>query len=166
MKKRKKSIFLIVSFICISCAAGNVALKNWGKIVPDSDVKKQFEIYQIKPSMNYYISGSDVYPNAILGLNSDYTLISTLWKKIEITPAMLQTIVTDMKFRAFNIGQDQFGFVVLDNQGKQIGIWYSLLSATAPVKMKGDKEVVIYTPDIDTYEKYEENTLKHNLHNR
>ncbi|MEN6623146.1 MAG: hypothetical protein ABFD50_16565 [Smithella sp.] len=158
--------FLIVCAAFSSCASGNVSLKNWGQIVPDSEIKKQFETYQVKPNLNYYISGSDVYPNAILGLQKEYTLISTLWKKVELTPAALRTIVTDMKFRALNINQSQFGFVVLDNRGKQIGIWYSLLSATAPVRMKENKEVIIYTPDIDTYERYEENSPKHNINTR
>jgi hypothetical protein len=62
------------------------------------------------------------------------------------------------------LGQDQFDFAVLDNQWKQIGIWYSLLTATAPVRMKEGKEVIIYTPDIDTYEKYGENAPKHNIY--
>lgn len=167
MNKYKKMLFCIVACTAfISCAAGNAALKNWGKIEPDPEVGKSFETYQVNPNLNYYISGSDVYPNAILGLNNEYTLVSTLWKKVEMTPAMLQTIVTDMKMRALNINQSQFGFAVLDNRGKRIGIWYSLLSATAPVRMKEDKKVIIYTPDIDTYEKFEENSPKHNIHMR
>ncbi len=165
MRKYSKILFYLLIFItCTSC--GNAALKNWGQIEPESEVKKQFETYQVNPNLTYYISGSDVYPNAILGLNKEYKLVSTLWKEVEMTPAMLQTKVSDMRLRALNIGQDQFGFVVLDNRGKQIGVWYSLLSATAPVQMKGDKEVIIYTPDIDTYEKYEESSPKHNIHAR
>lgn len=162
----KLLLCLTVCAAFISCAAGNTALKNWGKIVPDSEVKKQFETYQVNPNLNYYISGSDVYPNAILGLNKEYTLVSTLWKQVEMTPAMLRTIVTDMKFRALNVYLSQFGFAVLDNRGKQIGVWYSLLSATAPVHMKENKEVIIYTPDVDAYERYEENSPKHNFHAR
>lgn len=164
MNKYGKTIICI--FFCaalISCTAINAALaKNWGKIVPDEEVKNKFETYQVSSNINYYISGSDVYPNAILGLNKDYTLVSTLWKKVELTQAMLEVIVTDMKSRATNIGQNQFGFAVLDNKGEKIGVWYSILSATAPVQMKEDKKVVIYTPDQDTYEKHEINILNTN----
>ena len=158
MHKYGKTIIWIISCIAfISCAAVNDALtKNWGKIVPDNEVKNIFETYQVSSDSNYYISGSDVYPNAILGLNKAYTLDSTLWKKIELTEAMLQVIVTDMKSRVMSSGENQFGFAVLDNRGKQIGVWYSILSATAPVHIKEDNKVIIYTPNPDTYERNEE----------
>ena len=165
MNKYGKILFcVIVCAVLISCAAGTVGItKNWGKIVPDSEVTNSFETYQVSPNFNYYISGSDVYPNAILGLNKAYTLESDLWKKIEMTPAKLQELVTDMRSKAMGLGQGQFGFAVLDNQGKQIGVWYSLLTATAPVHMKEDKKVIIYTPDQNTYEKYEENSSMPNM---
>ena len=163
-KYGKIIIWIITCAALMSCAAGNTALtKNWGKIVPDTEVKIFFETYQVNYDFNYYISGSDVYPNAILGLNKAYLLDSTLWKKIEMTEALLKGLVTDMKSKAMTSGQNQFGFVVLDNREKQIGIWYSILSATAPVHMKEDKKVIIYTPDHDTYEKNDEKRI-HPLH--
>lgn len=147
-------------FALIASLAGCIGLyKSWGKITPDTQVKKDFDIYQVNSDFNYYISGSDVYPNAILGLNKAYILDSTLWKKVDLTPAKLQELVTDMKSRAMNIGQRQFGFAVLDNMGKQIGVWYSLLSASTSIQMKSDNKVMIYTPDYDTYEKYETRSL-------
>lgn len=159
MRKFRRLLFcLITCVVCISCATGHFTLKNWGQIVPDDTVRAQFENYQVNPNLTYYISGSDVYPNAILGLNKEYKLVSSLWKEIEMTPQVLQTKVFDMKLKALNMGQDQFGFVVLDNRGKQIGVWYSLLTATAPVQMKEDKKVIIYTPDIDVYENHQENS--------
>ncbi len=162
-KYAKTIIGIIICAALISCAAGNtIFTNNWGKIVPDNEVTKIFETYQVSADLNYYISGSDVYPNAILGLNKAYILDSTLWKKIELTEAMLQVIVTDMRARVMNSGHNQFGFVVLDNRGKQIGIWYSILSATAPVHMKDNNRVIIYTPYHDSYEKYEEKRIMKN----
>lgn len=157
MNKYGKILFcIIVCAAFISCAAVNTALtKNWGKIVPDSEAKKSFETYQVSPDLNYYISGSDVYPNAILGLNKSYTLHSTLWKKVELTEASLQVLVADMKSKAMDYGWNQFGFAVLDDRGKQIGIWYSILVATAPVRMLEDKKVIIYTPDADVYGRHD-----------
>jgi hypothetical protein len=156
----KKYYRIIVSFLLlslVSCASGNVSLTGkWGKIEPDSDVKAYFEKYQVNPNMNYYISGSDVYPNAILGLNKSYILDSTIWKKVELTEASLGEMVTDMKTRAMGVGQGMFGFAVRDDRGKQIGIWYSLLTAATSVQMKEDNKVMIYPPDNDTYKKYEE----------
>jgi hypothetical protein len=158
----KMIICIAVCAALISCASGTAALKdNWGKIVPDDQVRNSFESYQISADLDYFISGSDVYPFAILGLNKAYALDSDLWKKIELTPAMLQELVLSMKSRAMNFGQNQFGFAVLDDRGKQIGVWYSILFAATSVQMKGENKVMIYTPAPDSYKKNEEKSLRH-----
>lgn len=166
MNKYWKILFCILFCAALaSCVAVNSYLaKKWGRIVPDKEATAAFETYQISADFNYYISGSDVYPTAILGLNKAYALDSTLWKKVDLSPAKLREMVTDMKVKARDIGQNQFGFAVLDNQGRKIGVWYSLLTATAPVRIKDDNTVIIYTPDQDTYEKYEENFPLRNMH--
>jgi hypothetical protein len=151
-------IMLCIAFLSCSASRG-MLVKNWGKIMPNDQVKKDFESYQVSPDMNYFISGSDVYPNAILGLDKAYILDSTLWKKVDLNQASLKELVTYMKNRAIGFGQFQFGFAVLDDQGKQIGVWYSLLSASTGVKMKGDNKVMIYTPDQNTYERFEDGNV-------
>ena len=128
----------------------------WGSIVTDEAVKNYFDTYQVSADLDYYISGSDVYPNAILGLNKKYILESSLWKKIELTPAALKELVTNMKAKAEDMGQNQFGFAVRDNRGEKIGLWYSILFAATSVQMKNNRKVVIYPPDSDIYEKKEE----------
>jgi hypothetical protein len=84
-----------------------------------------------------------------------YTLESDLWKKVEMTPPIFRELVMDMQTRALNLGQSQHGFAMFDDKGNGIGIWYSILSARTMLKMKDSRTVIIYTPDIDTYEKYE-----------
>jgi hypothetical protein len=142
---------LIASVGC----AGSIA-QHYGSIVPDGYATQVFEKYQIEPNFNYYISGSDVYPNAFIGLDRAYILESTQWKKVEITPAKFKELVQDMQFKASSINQPLHGFAMFDDKGRKIGIWYSLLSVRTTLKMKAEHRVIIYTPDIDTYMKYEE----------
>lgn len=152
----KIALLSFVCFVVTSCAAIDYLLSGkWGKIVPDEAAKKSFEAYFIEPDCNYYISGSDVYPTAILVLSKAYILESNLWKKINATPKKLRELVLDMQSKAIDLGQKQFGFTVFDDKGKQIGIWYSLLSAATSVEMKGENRVTIYTPDNDIYDKDE-----------
>jgi hypothetical protein len=153
---------MMVCATFISCVAGTTALKkNWGKIVPDDEVRNSFETYQVSADLDYYISGSDVYPFAVMGLNKAYTLDSDLWKKIELTQAKLQELVLSMKSKAVNFGQSLFGFAILDDQRKKIGVWYSILFAATSVQMKGENRVMIYTPDSDTHNKYEDRSSRH-----
>lgn len=157
MNKHKKIIGLaLMCLLFISCAsAQNLSARNWGKIVPDEKVTRSFESGVVSADLNYYISGSYVYPVALLGLNKAYILESTLWKKVDIAEEKLKVFVNDMKLRALRFGQSPVGFAVWDDQGKQIGVWYSIISATTAVQMREDRKVMIYAPEQDAYEKGE-----------
>lgn len=146
-------LFVALAFACFGCA-GLLAGK-YGAIVPDGPATAAFESFQLNAGLNYYVSGADEYPNALLGLSREYVLDSTLWKRIDPTPARFRDLVLQMQTRAWQVGQRQHGFAVVDDQGRQIGIWYSILPARTPVVMKEDRHVEIYTPDIDTYLRYE-----------
>lgn len=150
---RLLSVFILLSGI--GCAG--LPVKNFGRITPDEAVSRSFETYEIKADYHYYISGSDVYPNAMMALKKDYALdAETLWKKIEPTPAEFETLVSYMQDRARLLGLFQYGAAIYDNGGNPIGIWYSILTAMTKVRMQDDRTAVVYTPDIDTYQRYEE----------
>jgi fructose 1,6-bisphosphatase len=148
-----------LSILMLSAGCAGSLFMNYGKISPNMEVTNAFETYQINTEYNYYISGSDVYPNAIIGLDKGYTLESDLWKEVEMTPKRLRELVTDMKDKAttVNYGMPLYGFAMLDDKGNQIGVWYSILEAKTFLKMKDNRTVIIYTPDIDTYDKYDHN---------
>ena len=152
MKSRWKSIFwtqcALVLLLLAGCAGLHV--RDYGRIIPAGDVTKAFEAYQSDSDLNYYISGADLYPNAIIGLSRAYALDSTLWKNVDMTPETLRELVTNMQ----SMVKTQFGFALLDNKGNRIGVWYSILSATTSLRMKDDHTVVIITPDLNTYQDF------------
>jgi len=145
------ALVLLVSAGCAGLHAG-----HYGEFVPDGDVTAAFESYQPDPDLGYYISGSEVFPNAIMGLNRAYTLDSTLWKKRTMTPGILRELVTNMQMKDPIL----HGFALVDNTGNRIGVWYSLLSATTALWMKDGHTVVILTPALDTYEKIERSPFR------
>jgi len=145
---------IAVLLLCMGCAG--TFFKNYGGLTPDTYATKAFETYQINPNYNYYISGSVVYPNALMGLEKTCTLDSDLWKKIEPTPQEFRELVQNMQTKALSFRQYQHGFAILDESGKRIGIWYSLLSVRTIVRNKEGGKVSIFTPDLDTYNRYED----------
>jgi hypothetical protein len=166
MKKNAKFFFYIIFGAVLLLAGCSVFMsKNFGSIRPDTDATNVFEKFQINANLNYYISGSDVYPTSILGLNKAYTLDTDLWKKIEMTPELFSELVTNMQMRLLSccVGK-QLGFVILDDKGKQIGIWYSMLTGSIAVKMEDDNKVVIFPPRDDVYMKYEDKTNNRMMH--
>jgi hypothetical protein len=121
---------------------------NYGSIIPDAAVTKAFESFRIDPDMNYYYSGPDAYPNALIGVKKSYVLDSDLWKPIEAQPNVFNELIMAMQSRALERGMSQYGFIIIGNKGQAIGVWYSILRATTVVRMGDDNKVVIYTPDL------------------
>ncbi len=69
--------------------------------IPSKEMTRAFESYQVNADFRYYISGSDLYPNALMGLHRDYRLDpETLWKEVTMTPTKMKEIVENMKTKA------------------------------------------------------------------
>lgn len=153
MRPRWKSPVCIICFLVLIAPGGCIGphTGQYGRFIPDRGVTEAFKAYQPDPGLNYYISGSDAYPNAIMGLNRAYTLDSALWKRVEMTPQALYKLVTNMQMKTLF----QHGFVLTDPKGNRIGVWYSILSAATSLWMKNDHTVVVLTPALDTYDRFE-----------
>ena len=158
MRSLSRSRLFWIFFLCLGLTACSGALfRNYGTINPDNAATQAFESYQVDPDFRYYVSGSHVYPNALIGVQKDYRLDpQTLWREVVgMTPAKLQEIVEHMRTKADQVRQFQHGFALRDPQGKQIGIWYSPLHARTLLKMNEDGTVRIDTPEWDVYDIFE-----------
>jgi hypothetical protein len=144
---------IVMGLLLVGCAA--MTHMQGDAFKASNDVKKNFESYQVNPAYNYYYSGPDAAPIAILGVKKELRLEpADLWKTVD-TPAMLKDLVTGMEYRLRGLNQYAWGFDIFNRQNKQIGIWYSVPIATTSVYEKDDGSVIIYTPDMETYIKME-----------
>ncbi len=148
--------FIIILFLVFSFWGCAGFLKGYGAINPDRFVTGAFETFQINPDYNYFYSGSDVYPNALIGLDKKYKIEPDLWKKIETTSGGFKDMISQMQSKVLSIGQSLHGFAIIDDKGRPIGAWYSILSAATTVKMLDDQTVLIYQPPLNTYLRYED----------
>jgi hypothetical protein len=154
--RKLSSLFITMLFLVFSFCGCAGLLKGSGAVNPDRSVTRAFETFQINPNYNYYYSGSDVYPNALIGLDKKYKIEPDLWKKMEPAPGSFKDMISQMQSKALSIGQFQHGFTILDDTGRPIGVWYSILRAATTVKMKEDQTVLIYQPPLNTYLRYED----------
>ena len=153
------SLLGVVMLFTLGCAA---LFKNYGRLVPNSEVTQALESYQADHNLNYYFSGSSSRPNAIMGLDKAYTLDSDLWQKIGSKPGVLKNMVTGMQSRASSFSGLLQGSAILANNGRQIGIWYSLLETNAVIKMEAEHTVIIHTPPLDTFSRHESDDDREN----
>jgi hypothetical protein len=150
----RSSCFYLLLMVCLSMMACTSQLfPNFGRINISSETTRDFESYSVNTDFRYYISGSDSFPNAIIGLHRDYRIdTETLWKEVEMTPKVMQNIVRSMKEIASIRQFFLYGFELVDPKGHPIGVWYSIQTARTCLQMKDDGTVRIDTPDLDTYE--------------
>ncbi len=146
-------VFMVALTVLCGCAA--YAGKS-GSIRPDREATRMFEVDSCRADYVWYASGPHLFPHAIVGIRKDTKLVDdTLWRKLQMTPETCRDLVTGLQRKALELGQSAHGFSILNDRGERIGIWYSILSARTMARMLDDKTVLLYTPDIDTYERYE-----------
>ncbi len=148
-------VLLLCLYLGILSCSGSL-FRNYGQITPGGEVTRDLENGVFHPELRYYTSGSDLYPNALIGLHRDYRLNpETLWKEIAMTPEKLRGIVGFMKAKASEYGHFPYEFELLDTGGKRIGFWYSILTARTFLRLEEDGTVMIPTPELETYDKLE-----------
>ena len=150
--RRKCFVLIVMSLLLVGCSG--MTHMQWAMFKASDDVKKNFETFQVNPAYNYYYSGPDAAPIAILGVKKELSLEpADLWKTVN-TPAVLEDLVKGMEYRLRGLNQYAWGFDIIDRKNNHIGVWYSIPIATTSVYEKDDT-VVIYTPDMETYLKLE-----------
>lgn len=132
---------MILLFFAIYGCAG-----PYGRLKPDAEVTKIFKAYTILPDHNYYYSGPEGRPDAIIAVHTDFTLVSTRWVSFEPTSRQLRQMM-EYAETYFGLDTQYFpsGYTILAPDGRRIGIWYSIWAQTA-IEMLGSHEVRIYPP--------------------
>lgn len=124
---------------------------RYGELRPSKEVAEAYDFFRVDPDVNYYITGSDVYPNAIIGIDKTWTLKSDLWKKIDLRTQDMKELVQNMRVKTMEQSRTLHGFVILDNFGRNIGNWFSIMGIGTTIEITGERQVIVYTPPLDTY---------------
>jgi hypothetical protein len=156
----KRFLLALLTLVCLVTEPGASELfKTYGEIKAGAEATRAFESHQIVPNYRYYISGSELYPNALIGVDKAYTLSGDLWKEVEATPVKFKDIVENMKSKGLEVGESLHGFDMVDPAGKKIGLWYSILRARTSIKVVGENTVTIFTPPLNVWEQRDNDRL-------
>ena len=145
--------FLLLVACLSAMACSGQLFQSFGRIDISGETTRAFENYSVDTDFQYFVSGTDTYPNAIIGLHRDYRIDpKSLWKKVDMTPAVMQKLVGSMREKTSHRLLSLHGFELLDPKGKPIGVWFSIQTARTCLQIKSDGTVRLDTPDLDTYE--------------
>ncbi len=154
MKAGRSVCLCLLLAVCLSALACAGMFRNYGRINPSDEVSNAFATFQVNKDYRYYISGPDLNPTALMGLDKSYRLDpETTWREVQMTPERMKELVEGMDTKAGMQHESQRGFQLLDNSGRPIGVWYSLIRARTFVLMRDNGTVRIDSPDLDTYER-------------
>jgi hypothetical protein len=121
----------------IGCAA------TYGDLQSSSEVTEAFHNSQILSDYQYYYSGFERIPYALIGIDRRYGLRSKYWKPIDPNEALLGQWAYRMQ-HVYSLPPR--GAWILDQNGNRIGIWFSSQYYTT-IKLKTENEVVVFPPN-------------------
>ena len=138
---------LMLGFAVFAAGLLTFCAESFGRLDRNDSVYTQFQDGLPVAGYNYFYSGPEGRPSAILGLNSHFRLQDPLWTSVKATHGNLGQLVQEMNDNPVprDIRHQPFGYDIRDAKGNSIGVWYSYYDWTT-VQMKGNGVVDVYPP--------------------
>jgi hypothetical protein len=125
--------------------------RSYGALRPSREATVAYESFRVDPGRNYYFSGPDLAPNAIMGIDKSLNVGPDLWKKLDPATQGIRRIVEGMNARALEHGATLHGFDILDGKGARIGDWFSIPGLHIVIRTGGGNRVLVSTPPLEIY---------------
>jgi hypothetical protein len=158
MLKLKNSLVLLLAFFVLSACAPCV---DCGRIVLNHNVTNVFDTATINPNYRYYYSGNDAEPDAIMGLQKEYSLTGGYWTEVELTKERLAWWIESIDTSQSLYVDKPNGFEIRHPEGGVVGHYYSRLEWLV-VKFPEPGVIYVSTPDALPW-KGEENDDEHSM---
>ena len=114
-----KLSLIVILLLIVGCAQN-----NHGRFKMDEQVSQAFINGSVQPDLNYYYSGRETMPYAIIGVDSRYSVPSKYWIQFDPEPDKLKKMSGNV------YGQLNFtvsGAHMISPDGQVIGVWYSAI---------------------------------------
>jgi len=127
--------------VLAACAPG----RPGGHAVFRLAVDQLFEQAEVVPHHQYYYIGSDYLPDAIIAVDEGFTLVSSRWTPVRMTPELLAEWVENIG-NEYSMFCEYRGAELLAPDGRRIGYFYSKWDPNRIV-MLGGNQVNVFPPD-------------------
>jgi len=145
----RKNLSLTIPVVILSMTVMKIiggCAENYGRLQRSEEVDKIFKDYQVLSDHNYYYVGPEGRPDAIMGIQNEYTLETTQWTQFNASDNTLKKWVDTINFyHNTGVRYYPYGFFILDPAGSRLGIWYSIWDWTT-VMMKDDRRIQVFPP--------------------
>jgi len=135
---------LIIGFIVLFISRSG---ENYGMLKPSETVTASFESHRQVPDLDYWFSGPESHPIAIIGMERRFRFDSAEhWMKVRPGEESLKRLIADMQSTALQMNRNLRGFEMIDQRGERIGEWYSAAGVQAVIKRTGIESVEVWPP--------------------
>ena len=135
----KPFIAFLFGLLAFTLAAGCAG--SYGQVTFDDNVTDAFKAGQVPSDLKFYYYGVNNRHYAIVGLDPKWELKSRLWSQIDPQTEKFKEAVKNMweieRFPPYSLR----GSKIFDNEGNQVGVYYSSLYAT--VKFGSDNQIQV-----------------------
>ena len=131
-------ILATIAYIFAGCAA-----PISGRLQSSPEATEMFKNSLILPNHQYYVSGFQRIPYAIIAVDNNYQLRTSRWKPIDMDSTSLNQLIYRMG-HVYSLNPR--GAWILDQEGNRLGAWYSSQYQTK-VKREKDNRIVVLNPD-------------------
>ena len=134
------TLYLFTALALFGCS------ETYGRLQRSQETDQVFKTYRILPDHQYYYTGPEGRPDAIMGIQNEYTLETTQWTQFNASDDLLKKWVDTMDFHHNSgVRYRPYGYLILDPAGSRLGIWYSIWDWTTVI-MKDDKRIQVFPP--------------------
>jgi hypothetical protein len=137
-----RNLCLTVSLIVVNAAILGGCTSKYGRIQSDNEITELFETQQILTDHTYYYHGFQAIPYVIVGIDNQYTLRSSIWQRVKLTPVLLKQLTVRMQSVYSGLPQ---GARITGPNDERLGIWYSS-ERQAAVRLREDSSIVLSAP--------------------
>lgn len=151
MEKRLQGrLFLTAALLMLACAA-SACMTPQVTFRRDAGVNAAFEAAVVLPDYDYYYSGPEAQPLAIVGIRQGQRFEQGLWKKVALSEKQLKDWVWLIDSATRATRDQYYGAKILAPDGTELGIWYSFLDWVV-AEVTPDGRVILHTPAINSNE--------------
>ncbi|MGA8282275.1 MAG: hypothetical protein WB853_15375 [Desulfobacterales bacterium] len=112
---------------------------NYGRLEISNAVGQAFRNYEMLDHYQYYYSGRENKPSAIIGIDPAFQFSSKFWTAIE--PSQFKTMVGRM-FPDYGF---LYGAYMMAPDGRKAGVWYSWVNIFT-AKFEDDR-IIVFSPE-------------------
>lgn len=145
----ERTILIIVLVLCIGFILFFMSRSGepYGKLKPSESATASLESHGEAPDLDYYYSGPESHPLAIIGVEKRFRFDSAKhWMRIGPGQDSLKQLAEAMRPGSQDLNQNLRGFEMVDQRGERIGEWYSIAGIQPVIKRTGTDSIEVWPP--------------------